>query len=114
MVSRGDRGAAEALVMASMLLLSSCAVALFVITGMFVAREQVRGAADLVALAAASTQDCDQAGVVARENRVSLRACTLVAGEATVVVRRQFRFGPGPQALFGRSYADATAVAAPY
>jgi uncharacterized membrane protein len=73
------------------LMIALCALAGFtavvaLVASLFIRREQVQAAADLAALAAVQSQECEVAAEAARRNGASLRACTVHDAEALVTV----------------------------
>lgn len=86
-----ERGAGSALVIGAMLgLVIIMIMCIWLMTALSVSK-QVRGAADLVALAAAQAQAngrdaCTRAAKVAATNRVDLDGCTCEVGEGEFVV----------------------------
>lgn len=89
---RRDDGAAAPVALALVGVLLACALALGVVLDLLAARQRAADVADLAALAAVSSvlpdeaTACADAAWVASRHGVRLRACTLVDGDARVVV----------------------------
>lgn len=96
----GERGSAAVSGVVAMLLLIVLTTVGAQIGAAVVARHRVTGAADLAALAAATSlaegdeKACEQAERVARANRASLATCAVSGWEVVVEVSATTPFGP--------------------
>lgn len=111
MVNRTERGALEMQVPVALLALSGLALVILGMVAVLALRERVQGIAELSALAAAATADCDAARSVAERNGGLLLECRSDAGDVQVRVAVRLQRPDAPMAAALPERVEATARA---
>ena len=112
MVRRAERGALEVQVPVVLLALSGLALLILGMVGALALRERVQGIAELSALAAAATADCDAARTVAERNGARLLDCRSDAAVMAVRIALLLQRPEAPVAAVLPDRVEATARAA--